>query len=133
MSLVHMLLQFCAIYRYSYYLKLKLLQIYYRSFVLLHCSLGVVEVAPQARPKATTHDRVWLRCCCTPDCISFPLTVHCLSYDFGVPPTPPHGSYDCQQFSDAVLSELNHPLIINRASCSLLRQVHASVFFRRVF
>ena len=41
----------------------------------------------------------------------------------------PPGCYNCQQFSNAVLSELNHCLIINRASRSLLRQVYVSVFF----
>ena len=63
-----------------YSFRMRLLQIDFKSLAVWCCSnaCGVVEVAPQARPKATTRDRGWLRCYSIPHGISFPFIVHCL-------------------------------------------------------
>ena len=63
-----------------YSFRMRLLQIDLKSLAVWCCSnaCGVVEVAPQARPKATTRDRDWLRCYSTSPCIPLPFMAHCL-------------------------------------------------------
>jgi len=68
----------------------------------------VVEVAPQARPKATTRDRDWL------------------TYIMSTLPS----FYNYQQFSEAVMSELIHCLILKRASRSHAKTGYFSYLFR---